>query len=163
MHRILQKERHHDGHRRSADELQEHLKPVHDPDLPTKPATLKADPLAHIKGLDLDEGMYYAANDRQLYEIILKTFAANNANCVVKIRAALATEDFETARRVAHSLKGTAGTIGAKELQKAAKAAESAMDGNHEKEAQEVLQTVEERLDPLLRQIRLELATKENL
>lgn len=123
------------------------------------------DPLRQITGLDLDTGLYLAANNRELYVMMLKAFADNNCNSVSTIRISLAANDLSTAERIAHSLKGLAGTIGAKELQKAAKAAENAICDNQLEVADTELQTIEELIDPLIQQIKLALIpeTKEQV
>ena len=56
----------------------------------------------------------------------LSLFRERNAGCVNDIGAALTALDFETARRLAHTLKGGAGTIGLVELQNAAATLEKA-------------------------------------
>jgi HPt (histidine-containing phosphotransfer) domain-containing protein len=47
----------------------------------------------------------------------LNMFRQRNANCVTEIGAALAASDLPSARRLVHTLKGGAGTIGMMELQ----------------------------------------------
>lgn len=142
-------------------ELQGLEKPIEHPDITPRSEVLKDDPLLRIAGLDVEAGLYYAAKSRDLYVTILGAFATNNATAVAKTRAALSAQDFATARRGMHSLKGTAGTIGAKELQKVAKAAEQAMAGNQIEEAREALRIVEEHIEPLLRQIHQEFPPTE--
>ena len=58
----------------------------------------------------------------------LHLFRERNAGCVDDIGAALSKLDFETARRLAHSLKSGAGTVGLVELQKAAAKLEKATE-----------------------------------
>jgi HPt (histidine-containing phosphotransfer) domain-containing protein len=50
----------------------------------------------------------------------LQLFRERNAGVLENIGTALAAQDFESARRLSHSLKGGAGTVGLVELQKAA-------------------------------------------
>ena len=92
--------------------------------------------------------------------MILKAFVANNLNSVAKIREALSANDVATAGRIAHSLKGTAGTIGATPLQKAARAAESALENKQPDAIFEEIQSIQELLEPLLREIPLALETE---
>ena len=51
---------------------------------------------------------------------MLKTFSTDQINAVSDIKSALDLSDYLTAQRVAHTLKGTCGSIGATELQKIA-------------------------------------------
>ena len=55
-----------------------------------------------------------------MLERFLGMFRERNAGMVDKIGAALALEDLPAARRLAHALKGGAGTIGMVELEAAA-------------------------------------------
>jgi HPt (histidine-containing phosphotransfer) domain-containing protein len=64
-------------------------------------------------------------NKETLYEKVLRDFHARFSDEPAHIRAALATGDFPTAERRAHSTKGLAGTIGAPGLQSAAKVLEN--------------------------------------
>ena len=116
------------------------------------------DPLSRIEGLDLDVGLYLAAHNRELYEMILKSFVANNRTSVAKIRQALSANDVATASRIVHSLKGTAGTIGAVSLQKAAKAAESSIGNKQPEVAFEEIQSIQDLIEPLLRELHHALA-----
>lgn len=54
------------------------------------------------------------------YDRLLQRFASGHAQDCEKIRDALASRDLETARRLAHTLKGMAGTLGAANLTTAA-------------------------------------------
>jgi CheY-like chemotaxis protein/HPt (histidine-containing phosphotransfer) domain-containing protein len=55
--------------------------------------------------------------DTKLLDRFLRLFRERNANYVADIAAALTAEDMATARRLAHSLTGGAGTVGLSELQ----------------------------------------------
>ncbi len=71
-------------------------------------------------GFDLGAALARANGDRQLLERFLRLFRERNAGAVEQIGAALAQQDIATARRLAHALKGGAGTVGAAGLQAAA-------------------------------------------
>jgi PAS domain S-box-containing protein len=61
-----------------------------------------------------------ANGDPKLLNRVLHLFRERNANIVADIAAALQGQDLETVRRLAHALKGSAGTIGMTGLQAAA-------------------------------------------
>ncbi len=112
-----------------------------------------------IDGLDVQAGLRRMAGRHELYKTVLKSFAENHAESVIKMKAALVAGDERTAKRLAHSLKGVAGTIEAAPLQKAAAAAEKAIAAQQHERALEELRIMEELLDPLIRQIRQALIT----
>lgn len=122
---------------------------------PEKRIESTVDPLFKIKCLDFNMGMQCAANNRSLYEKLLKAFAENNRDTVAKVRSAITAQDQETARRTIHSLKGLAATIGARELQMAARNTEDALICGKTDIALKILKTVDELMEFLLMQIRL--------
>ncbi|WP_372809170.1 Hpt domain-containing protein, partial [Pontiella sp.] len=65
-----------------------------------------------------------------------------------------------TVQRLAHSLKGIAGTIEAAALQKAAAAVEKALEEHQREIALKQLHTLEELFEPLIRQIRQALLSR---
>jgi two-component system sensor histidine kinase/response regulator len=73
-----------------------------------------------INGVDSRLGLQVAAGKVSLYIKMLKTFSADQINAVSDIKKALDISDYLTAQRVAHTLKGTCGSIGATEIQKIA-------------------------------------------
>jgi len=70
-----------------------------------------------IAGVDTDLGLRRAAGKPELYRKLLATFVRDMAASVEVIHQALATGDRERAVRTAHTLKGSAGSIGASTLQ----------------------------------------------
>jgi PAS domain S-box-containing protein len=80
--------------------------------------------LPAVDGLDSADGLRRVAGNTRLYMKLLREFASNQADAVEQIRAALAANDAERATRVAHTLKGVAGSLGAGPVQTAAAAVE---------------------------------------
>jgi two-component system sensor histidine kinase/response regulator len=62
--------------------------------------------------------------DPDRHALLLERFIRQHADCVNQIATALAKNDVGTARRVAHSIKGAAGSVGALNLSKVAGEAE---------------------------------------
>jgi CheY-like chemotaxis protein/HPt (histidine-containing phosphotransfer) domain-containing protein len=80
-----------------------------------------------VPGLDTALGLKRVRGKRPLYLDMLRKFSAGQRNAVLEVRKALAAGDAGTAERVAHTLKGTAGNIGAPGVQAEAAAVESAI------------------------------------
>ncbi|GEM_PF-3390885 len=81
-------------------------------------------------GLDRDAGLARFSGDRIAYERILQKFAHNQGSTVSTAEAALTQGDHATARRLMHTLKSSAGTVGAHRLQDLAGQAEAALAGD---------------------------------
>ncbi len=82
-----------------------------------------------IDGLDTRRGLRQLAGNTALYLRLLRSFARNEADAAQRVREALARSDPAAAVRVAHTLKGLAGSIGADALAGAAAALEVALAG----------------------------------
>ncbi len=82
---------------------------------------------AELPALDMAQGIKRVGNKRELYFSLLADFIRDHSNFEAKSREALAAEDYETARRLTHTIKGIAGTIGAGKLQKMAAKLEKAI------------------------------------
>ncbi|CAN7413919.1 response regulator [Acidovorax sp. LjRoot74] len=96
---------------------------------PAQPSELTGshDPLRSIKGLDMAAGLRRVLDKRPAYESLLRKFVAGQAGAVQATRAALAAGQHDDAQRAMHTLKGTAGTIGAAPLAALAAAVEEAI------------------------------------
>ena len=94
--------------------------------------------LPPLPGLRVDEALARLGGDKRLYHSILLQFCLHNSDAVGKVLDALAEERFDDARRLAHTLKGLAGTIGAKKLQEAAQAFEEHFDSDNPQESRHV-------------------------
>src|SRR6185503_4137239 len=83
-----------------------------------------SDDLPSIIGLDAEDGLTRVAGNRKLYLKLLRQFIEQQGPALGQIAAALATGDMALAERQAHTLKGVAGNIGARQVQTAAGALE---------------------------------------
>jgi HPt (histidine-containing phosphotransfer) domain-containing protein len=83
-----------------------------------------SDELPLIQGLDTREGLARVAGNRKLYLKLLHQFVEQQRPAIGQITAALTAGDAKLAERIAHTLKGVAGNLGAKELHAAAGALE---------------------------------------
>ena len=76
--------------------------------------------LPEIEGLDTRDGLTRVAGNRPLYLKLLRQFIAQQGPAVEEIRVALSQDDAALAERIAHTLKGVAANLGAKQVQTAA-------------------------------------------
>jgi PAS domain S-box-containing protein len=82
------------------------------------------------KLIDREVGIVNAAGSESFYEQLLSDFKLNHERDPEKIRNALDMKDFTVAQRLAHTLKSTAGLVGAATLSSAALAMEQALGGS---------------------------------
>ena len=82
--------------------------------------------LPHIPEINTDIGLNSTQGSRKLYHKLLVKFYESNVDFSASIAIAHSSDDNEAPMRLAHTLKGMAGTIGAKEVEKSAEALESA-------------------------------------
>ena len=105
-------------------------------DLPAAPASV----------LDTVSALNRLGNKNDLYLRLLAEFQKGYSGSVPAIRAALLTEDLELAGRLAHSLKGVAGTIGADELRESARQLETAIAASNAPIFEALLARLEQKL-----------------
>jgi two-component system, sensor histidine kinase and response regulator len=86
-----------------------------------------ADNLPAIANLDTKDGLSRVGGNRVLYTKLLRQFIDQHALTVEQVTDALAKGDAALAERLAHTLKGVAGNIGAAQVQSAAGALEKAI------------------------------------
>ena len=72
--------------------------------------------LGDLPGIDIEDGLGRLGGDCDLFRELLKKFAENQADTADKITQALQDNDMDTAQRLAHTIKGVAGNIGARPL-----------------------------------------------
>jgi len=88
-------------------------------------APVAATEVAAGDGLDLRIGLKFTRNKPDFYRRLLQRFAEDEADAVQRMRQCFADGDFAGAERLAHSIKGMAGTLGAQTLREVAAALES--------------------------------------
>jgi PAS domain S-box-containing protein len=80
-----------------------------------------------LPGIDTEVGISRVGGSVKSYKKLLGKFIQNQSNAVVKITESLNENDVELATRLAHTLKGVSGNIGAMVLYEAAKDLESTL------------------------------------
>ncbi len=109
---------------------------------------------AELPGIDVTTGLSRVGGNFKLYRSILKKFSQNQSTTVDDIKIALETGDMELAERLAHTIKGVAGNIGAADLQEAAKHLEAGIKENGANVAEELISITQNQLDIVLIAIR---------
>ncbi|WP_082897045.1 PAS domain S-box protein [Thalassotalea crassostreae] len=83
-----------------------------------------------FENIDIDDGLNRTMGDKVLYQKLLLKFVDGQSDFYTKFAAAIDSEDIELATRLAHTLKGLAGNIGAKSLYQAADLLEGTAKAN---------------------------------
>jgi two-component system, sensor histidine kinase and response regulator len=78
------------------------------------------DEITNVEGLDTKDGLTRVGGNQKLYLKLLQQFVDQQASAPQLIAEALASKDFSTAERHAHTVKGVAGNLGAREIQQVA-------------------------------------------
>jgi two-component system sensor histidine kinase/response regulator len=126
---------------------------------PTEAAVAAPADFPAVEGLDSTDGLRRVGGNNKLYVKLLRQFASQQADAVGQIHAALATRDTENATRLAHTLKGLAGNLGAGPVQAAVAAVEKLLrDGSPANAINPALGQLAAVLDSLLAGIRAALA-----
>ena len=117
-------------------------------------AAIKAG-LPDLPGIDVKAGLATTMNNAQLYTRLLLKFRDSQGNFAALFAAARQDQDTTAPARAAHTLKGTAGNIGAKGVQAAAAALEHAcLAGDHPGDLDALLSSTLQALDPVLAGLR---------
>jgi signal transduction histidine kinase/DNA-binding response OmpR family regulator/HPt (histidine-containing phosphotransfer) domain-containing protein/HAMP domain-containing protein len=118
-----------------------------------KPA--EADGLPVIANLDTRAGLSRVAGNRKLYLRLLRQFAEQQGPLVQRISDAHVSGDLQLAERLAHTLKGVAGNIGATAVQSAAGVLEKLIrDRGAANDVSAAVQHLSSVLDPLIAGLR---------
>jgi len=90
--------------------------------------------IPRLTGVDTDAALARVGGNAGLYLKLLARFREGQSGAVARIRAASGADERETAVRLAHTLKGLAGNVGADSLFKAAGELEQALkNGEHDR------------------------------
>ncbi len=114
--------------------------------------TVNAADFPTIDGLDIEKGMFRVIGNRSLYLKTAGKFVKNYRSAAADIRSLLAAGDKDGAVRLAHSVKGVAGLIGADTIQKLSESLEKALRQD-EDNSDEKIDALEAALLPLTREI----------
>ena len=82
---------------------------------------------SELPGISIASGLSRVGGNKQLYAKLLCKFREGQESAVAEIKAALQSGDRETAARLAHTVKGVSGNLGAESLYRAAAELEKAI------------------------------------
>ena len=105
--------------------------------------------LPDLPGVLVAEGVSRVGGSIPAYYAILEKFRNNQQYTLADIRLAMAADDRETATRLAHTLKGLLGTLGAEQLQRDTAALESAIRAGDPERVDLLLPAIEAELPRL--------------
>ncbi|MBF0148298.1 MAG: response regulator, partial [Magnetococcales bacterium] len=133
--------------------------PSHEPSFPDTPQPESAEPLPGIEGVDHAAGLNRIGGNLRSYRKLLDKFATNQADAVDEIRRALAAGDRTRAIRTAHTLKGTAGSVGATSLQSETGKLETLLIQGQTDPDESILTSLQQSLSAVIHAIRKGLET----
>ena len=103
-----------------------------------------------LDGIDLPSALRRVAGNQKLLRRLLVKFGESQTHAVAELRSALAAGDSAKAYRIAHTLKGVSGNIGAVQLEKIAASVDSALSEGSSSEAEKTLPALQVELDRVL-------------
>ncbi len=111
-----------------------------------------------IEGLDMVNGLRRVLGKKSLYLSMLRKFVAGQKSVTGEILKALKNNDWITAERLAHTLRGASGNIGATGLQHLAENLEAAINGHQPIESlEDKLAVLETQLEYFISQLEMKL------
>lgn len=144
-----------------------HYKPSPSSAAPARSSSSSSNPpaldgLSSVRGLDTKDGLARVAGNQKLYLKLLRQFAEQQAGVPCQITTALKATDRASAERLAHTLKGVAGNIGAKPVQAAAGAVEKLIrDQAGIADADPAISSLNAALEPLVADLRGALGSEQ--
>ena len=118
------------------------------------------EPLPDLPVVKVAESVRRIGGSVTLYFSLLDKFRVNQRNFATSFREALAADDRSTAERLAHTLRGIAGTLGAETLQDLAKLLESSIKKEESGEVDSLLARVDKELATFIASIDQVLETR---
>jgi HPt (histidine-containing phosphotransfer) domain-containing protein len=107
-----------------------------------------------LPGIDIVSGLERLSGNRNLYAKLLKMFSRDYAGMTDEIKAALNRKDTETAERLTHTIRGVAGNLSARDLQRSASELEKGIKQQIPEKLDILLQTFEHYLTQVLESVR---------
>ena len=104
----------------------------------------------NLPGINIEIGLKHVAGNQKLLRKLLLEFLRDYGDAIPILKSKL-KDEMSTAHRMAHTLKGVAGSIGASSLQSAAFALEMAIKNETSEDFDKLLSSLEQNLEPLLK------------
>ncbi len=106
-----------------------------------------------LTGVDTDAALDCLDGNVALYRKILASFSADQADAAARMRTAFSAGDWKSAARIAHTLRGLAGNVGAQNIVRMSREIESALRNGQNDLAETVLTELEAPLAALILEI----------
>ncbi len=136
-------------------------RPANRPSAITSPAAeaeAERDGFPAIAGLEVQEGLARVGGNQKLYAKLLRQFQEQQGSAIEQIQSAMANGDRALAERLAHTLKGVGGNIGAGSVHTAAGQLEKQIrEGSDAVAVAGATRQLGDALEPLLAQLRANL------
>jgi len=116
-------------------------------------STINGEALPILDGIDRDKGLRSVMGDVSKYKELLLKFRKRESSFVVNFQAALDADDFDTMKRLAHTLKGLSGSIGAIELYESAHELEKSSEEENIHAIQKHFETIDITLRRILKSL----------
>jgi predicted ATPase/signal transduction histidine kinase/CheY-like chemotaxis protein/HPt (histidine-containing phosphotransfer) domain-containing protein len=107
-----------------------------------------------LPGIDIVSGLERLSGNRNLYAKLLKMFSRDYAGMTDEIKAALNRKDTETAERLTHTIRGVAGNLSARDLQRSASELEKGIKQQIPEKLDILLETFEHYLTQVVESVR---------
>jgi len=123
-----------------------------DEQLPPKTLVEAAEeePLPRLLGIDVDSGLARVDGNRKLFRKLLGEFGEDYQEVASQIRRAMDEGDQEMAQRLAHTVKGVSGNIGAQEVHLVPTALDAALKQGDFEEARRLMESFDGALNKVL-------------
>ena len=122
----------------------------------------KDDEIPELEGIDTKSGIARVGGNKKLYRKILIKFYTDYSEATTEILDAIGQNDQELARRLAHTVKGVSGNIGAGDLQEIAGQLESAITDGETDHARSLIPSFETRLKAIMLSLEKNVAGQAN-
>jgi HPt (histidine-containing phosphotransfer) domain-containing protein len=106
---------------------------------------------ADLPGIDIADGLKRIGGNRKLFRKLLVEFHQDHSNDIAAIRDALRQGKKDVAQRLAHTIKGVAGTIGAADMNLHAKELEAVLKEESKADYEELIDGLELAMRPVLK------------
>jgi CheY-like chemotaxis protein len=106
-----------------------------------------------ISGIDLPSGLRRVNGNKKLFWKLLMDFVGNYASITEKITECINQGDFDTALRLAHTLKGVAGNISANGIQASARDLEAGIIAKDTRAYKKLLSELDRVLQPIMAEL----------
>lgn len=107
-----------------------------------------------LPGVDLQSGLQRLNENKKLYKDLLVAFAKDYTSTVGDIKVALEKNDFDTAKKLSHTLKGVAGNLSADDIYHAAKKLEFGISQKSTTQFNQLLTELDNVLQPLMKAVK---------